>query len=295
MMSIFLTAVLLVFVISISLVLFFVRKSSTTSRSDPLPSMLPDDMSAPFQSQLNTPAPYPPLSSNPNRPISPQSTYDPNYSSFSDKGTNPTTRSTSYDGPFSTPNYAQSYPTTSAYTHPHYEFAQPAPAKSPQKNLSLYELELQYERGMHATYDAYLDATHLIITNVVMKTSTEVDLAFRVCTRKIQAVLRSRGKERAALLVDIAGLVIGGEATTVWGQNLKVCWDKICSVTGKDQYLAAHYNSKASQPSREQLQEKIRRIQIMTSAVLNDFQSNIFDTREEAVAFLQRMRELKAS
>ena len=308
MMSIVLTAVLLVFVISISLVLFFVRKGSTTSRSNPSLSMLPDDMSAPFPSQLNTPAPYSPLSSNPTRPTSPQPTYDPSYSSFSNRGTNPATRSTSYNGSFSTQNYAQSYPTASASTHPQHEFAQtaptkspqyefapPPPAKSPQKNLSFYELELQYERGMQATYDDYLDATHLIITNVVMKTPTEVDIAFRVCTRKIQAVLRSRGKERAAILVDIAGLVIGGEATTVWGQNLKVCWDKICSVTGKDQYLAAHYNSKASQPSREQLQEKIRRIQIMTSAVLNDFQSNIFDTREEAVAFLQRMRELKAS
>ncbi len=30
----------------------------------------------------------------------------------------------------------------------------------------------------------------------------------------------------------------------------------------------------------------------MTSAALNNFQSNIFDTREEAVAFLQRMREV---
>ncbi len=148
---------------------------------------------------------------------------------------------------------------------------------------------------MQATYDVDIDAVHLILTNVVMKTPAEVAIAFDVCTRKIQEVLRWQGKERAALLVDIAGLVIGGDATTAWGQSLKACWDTICVVVGKDLYLAAHYNSKASSPNQEQLLEKVRRIQLMTSAVINDFQSNIFDTREEAIAFLRRMRELHAS
>jgi hypothetical protein len=156
----------------------------------------------------------------------------------------------------------------------------------------LDEKEKEYEHGMQATYDEYLDVTHLVLTNVVMKTPAEVTLAFQVCTRKIQAVLWPRSMERTALLVDIAGLVIGGDATTTWGQSLKTCWDRICLVVEKDRYLAAHYNSRASRPDKEELQEKIRRIQIMTAAVLNDFQSNIFDTREEAIAFLLRMREL---
>jgi hypothetical protein len=73
---------------------------------------------------------------------------------------------------------------------------------------------------------------------------------------------------------------------------VKASWDKVCVKVENELYLAAHYNSQASPPGKEQLQEKIRRIQFMTSAVLNDFQSNIFDTREEAVAFLQRLREL---
>jgi hypothetical protein len=91
------------------------------------------------------------------------------------------------------------------------------------------------------------------------------------------------------------GVRLGGDATKTWGQNLKACWDTICLVVGKDQYLAAHYNSRAARPDQDQLKEKIRRIQIMTSAVLNDFQSNIFDTREEAIAFLQRLREIYRS
>jgi hypothetical protein len=98
--------------------------------------------------------------------------------------------------------------------------------------------------------------------------------------------------ERAPLLIDIAGLTIGGDATTAWGQSVKASWDKVCVKVENELYLAAHYNSQASPPGKEQLQEKIRRIQFMTAAVLNDFQSNIFDTREEAVAFLQRLREL---
>jgi hypothetical protein len=290
-----LMVVLLILVISTGFVLFFALRPSTRSSSNPSLSTQPEEMAVPFQAQLSTPEPYTPPSSNPNRPVSPQAGYDPNYFSFSDRGANQATRSAYHDGSFSAPSYAQSYSTVSVDKRSQYEFAQRTPAKSPRKNTELYERELEYERGMLVTYDDYLDAVHLVLTNVVMKTSTEVDLAFQVCTRKIQAVLWSKGKERAALLVDIAGLVIGGDATTVWGQSLKACWDTICSVAGKDQYLAAHYNSKASAPSQEQLQEKIRRIQIMTAAVLNDFQSNIFDTREEAVAFLQRMRELKAS
>jgi hypothetical protein len=66
----------------------------------------------------------------------------------------------------------------------------------------------------------------------------------------------------------------------------------MCIKVGKDTYLLAHYNSRADRPDQDQLQEKIRRIQFMTAAAINNFQSNIFDTREEAAAFLQRMREV---
>lgn len=295
MTSIIFIAALIVLLITVGFVLFFVQRRSTTSNSHHSPPMQSEDMAAPSQSQLNTPTPLAPPSSGPNNVFPQQSTYDLNYSSFPDTGANQATRNTRFNGSLSNNQYAQGYPVAPAYTYSQYKFIQRTLTPRPQNNLAPYNLEQVYERGMQVTYDPYLDATILILSNVVMNTPAEVELAFRVCTRKIQTVLRSRGKERAALLVDIAGLVIGGEATQVWGRSLKVCWDTICSVAGKDQYLAAHYNSKASPPSQEQLREKIRRIQFMTSAVLNDFQSNIFDTREEAVAFLQRMRELKAS
>jgi hypothetical protein len=290
-------AALPVLLIAIGFIVFFVQRRSIASNSHPSPTMQSEDMAAPSQSQLNTPAPPPPapLSSKPNGGSLQQPVYDLDYSSSPNAGANQSTRNTRFNESSADQHYMQNRPTAPVYTSSQYKFVQRTLARGPQNNLTPYNLEQVYERGMQATYDPHLDATHLILTNVVMNTPAEVEIAFRVCTRKIQAVLRSRGKERAALLVDIAGLKIGGEATQVWGQSLKACWDQICSVVGKDQYLAAHYNSKASQPSQEQLQEKIRRIQIMTSAVLNDFQSNIFDTREEAVAFLQRMRQLKAS
>jgi hypothetical protein len=172
-----------------------------------------------------------------------------------------------------------------------YERNTPVP-QNLQSRSPLVDLEREYERGMEASYDEYTGTVLLLITHVVMKTSAEVELAFQVCTRKIQIVLQQRGLERAPLLVDIAGLMIRGDATTAWGQSVKTCWDKVCVKVENDLYLAAHYNSQASPPGKEQLQEKIRRIQFMTSAVLNNFQSNIFDTREEAVAFLQRLREV---
>jgi hypothetical protein len=295
MSSVIFIVALLVLMVTTGLVLFFVQRRTTTSSSHSSPPTQSEDVVAPSQLQLNTPAPLTPPSSKPNDVLPQQSTYDLNYPSFPDTRANQATRNTRFNGSLPDHHYAQNHPGAPAHTYSQYKFIQRTLATGPQNNLTPYNPEQVYERGMQVTYDPYLDATHLILTHVVMNTPAEVDLAFRVCTRKIQTVLRSRGKERAALLVDIAGLVIGGEATQVWGQSLKACWDEICSVAGKDQYLAAHYNSKASPPSQEQLQEKIRRIQIMTSAVLNDFQSNIFDTREEAVAFLQRMRELKAS
>lgn len=153
------------------------------------------------------------------------------------------------------------------------------------------ELIRGYDRGMRTGFDDNLGAILFVTTDVVMTTPQEVTLAFQVCTRQIQKVLRAKHLERAALLTDIAGLVIGRDATASWGQALKACLDQICIKVDQDIYLVAHFNSKASRPGHEELQEKIRRIQFMTSASLNSFQSNIFDTREEGVAFLKRMRE----
>src|SRR5215471_10943364 len=113
---------------------------------------------------------------------------------------------------------------------------------------SLYDLMQEYERGMHTGYDESLQAIHFVTTHVVMNTPTEVTLAFRVCIRQIQGVLRPRGLERAALLTDIGGLAIGREVTTEWGQALKKCFDQICLKSGPETYLVAHYDSRALRP-----------------------------------------------
>jgi len=150
----------------------------------------------------------------------------------------------------------------------------------------------RYEQGMRVSYDADTDALALIFTDVVMNTASDVSLAFDVVMEKMQAVMNQQGMERCAWHADIAGLVIGGDATNIWGQTLKRCLDALCIKVQGGYYLAAHYNSRASRPSEEQIREKVKRIQFMTSAAINGFQSNIFDTREEAIAYLMRMREL---
>lgn len=155
---------------------------------------------------------------------------------------------------------------------------------------SRYELEQEYERGMHTRYDDRLGAIHFTGMQIVMNTPAEVDLAFHVCKRQIRTALRLRGLERAPTLTDIHGIMIGREATAAWGQALKDYLDEMCIKVDTDTYLLAHYNSQAPRPGQDQLQETIRRIQFMTSAAIYHFQSNIFDTREGAAAFLQRMR-----
>jgi hypothetical protein len=155
-----------------------------------------------------------------------------------------------------------------------------------------YELEQEYERGMRTIYDEEIGAVNFIGINVVMNTPAEVELAFYVCKRQIRNVLQSKGLERAPTLTDIGGIVVGREATAAWGQALKQYLEEMCVSVGKDTYLIAHYNSRVNRPDQDHLREKILRIQLMTSATINHFQSNIFDTREEAAAFLLRMREV---
>lgn len=150
----------------------------------------------------------------------------------------------------------------------------------------------RYERGMQVSYDENIDALAIIFTDVVMNTPADVSLAFDVVMEKMRSVMSLRGQEHCAWHADIAGLVIGGDATNVWGQTLKKCLDALCIKVQGGYYLAAHYNSRGARPSEEQIREKVKRIQFMTSAAINGFQSNIFDTREEAIAYLMRMREL---
>ncbi len=170
-------------------------------------------------------------------------------------------------------------------------FSPPASSR-PVHGRTRYELEQEYEQGMRTVYDEQVGAVNFIGMHVVMNTPAEVELAFHVCKRQIRRVLQSKGLERAPTLTDIGGIVIGRDATAAWGQALKEYLEEMCIKVDKDIYLLAHYNSQAARPGQDELQEKIRRIQFMTSAAINHFQSNIFDTREEAVAFLLRMKQI---
>jgi hypothetical protein len=196
-----------------------------------------------------------------------------------------------------THNHAQSYPDLATYRSSPQEISprlsSPSlPPLKPAHAQTRYELELEYERGMRTIYDEEVGAVNFIGMHVVMNTPAEVELAFYVCKRQIRSVLQSKGLERAPTLTDIGGIVIGRDATEAWGQALKQYLEEMCIKIGKDTYLLAHYNSRVDRPDHNQLQEKIRRIQFMTAAAINNFQSNIFDTREEAAAFLQRLREV---
>jgi hypothetical protein len=196
-----------------------------------------------------------------------------------------------------THNLPQSYPGPVAYHRAQQEFSphlsSPSfPPLKPAHAQTRYELEQEYERGMRTIYDEQVGAVNFIGIHVIMNTPAEVELAFHVCKRQIRSVLQSRGLDRAPTLTDMSGIVVGKDATAVWGQALKEYLEEMCIKVGKDTYLIAHYNSRADRPGQDQLREKIMRIQLMTSAAINNFQSNIFDTREEAAAFLQRMREI---
>jgi hypothetical protein len=188
-------------------------------------------------------------------------------------------------------NHIQSRPGFAAYAHPRHD-SSPLPPPQHAYVQRRHELEQEYERGMRTIYDERVGAINFIGMHVVMNSPAEVEIAFHVCKRQIRQVLRAKGLEHAPTLTDIGGIVIGRDATAAWGQALKQYLEEMCIKVGKDTYLLAHYNSQAQRPNQDELQEKVRRIQFMTSAAINNFQSNIFDTREEAVAFLLRMREV---
>lgn len=191
----------------------------------------------------------------------------------------------------------QNYPGFPIHPRSQQEFSSLLPLSSltPPKSIhgqSRYELEREYEHGMRTIYDEKVGAINFIGLHVVMNTPAEVELAFYVCKRQIRRVLQSRRLQRAPTLTDICGIVIGRDATAAWGREFKTYLEEMCIKVGEDTYFVAHYNSQAGRPNPDHLQKKLMRIQMMTSAAINHFQSNIFDTREEAVAFLQRMREI---
>jgi hypothetical protein len=137
-----------------------------------------------------------------------------------------------------------------------------------------------------------IDGISLIFTDTVITNAAEVDNVFAVCERKFKEVMRARGWERVGWVADLGGYkLVGTEATTLVGEALKLFLDKFGLKTQDGLYLIAHYSSNAAHPDQETLNEKLKRIQFMTAGVINEFQGNVFDTREEAITFYLRLRQ----
>jgi hypothetical protein len=149
-----------------------------------------------------------------------------------------------------------------------------------------------YEQCIHVSYEPMIDGISLIFTDTVITNAAEVDNVFAVCERKFKEVMRARGWERVGWVADLGGYkLVGTEATTLVGEALKLFLDKFGLKTQDGLYLIAHYSSNAAHPDQETLNEKLKRIQFMTAGVINEFQGNVFDTREEAITFYLRLRQ----
>jgi len=125
-----------------------------------------------------------------------------------------------------------------------------------------------------------------------MRSPAEVALAFRVLLAKVRTVLKPLGRDRAALLVDVAGLEIGPEVVPVWGESLSEFVAVACEQVGPGRVLIARFNSRA--PSVGLRREAIQRIQNVAPVAAQSLQSSVLGSREEAAALLARLRELAA-
>ncbi len=163
-----------------------------------------------------------------------------------------------------------------------------------QPSQALAALAREYWQRIRVAHDPTVDAITIAFDHCRLHTADEITVAFGVLAEQTRRMLAALGRPRSALLVDIGGLDIGGDVTPLWGRSLKEYLTRACIATGPDRYLVARYNSSAAAGplSPEALQAVVTRVQIMTEAAMEGFQSNIFGSREEAVAVLARMREL---
>lgn len=170
----------------------------------------------------------------------------------------------------------------------------PARGERGDANDAFAALVREYWQRIRVSHDAASDAITIAFDHCRLHTADEITVAFRVLSEQVRRLLAAQGRSRSALLVDIAGLDIGGDVTPLWGRALKEFLERACIATGPERYLIARYNSSAAAGplSPEALQAVVTRVQIMTEAAIEGFQSNILGSREEAVAVLARIREL---
>lgn len=149
-----------------------------------------------------------------------------------------------------------------------------------------------YAESIQVAYDPAADAIDVRFDACAMRAPAEVALAFRVLLAKVRTVLKPLGRDRAALLVDVAGLAINPDVMPVWREALNEFLMVVCEQPGSGHFLVARYNSRV--PSGGSSREAIQRIQNVAPAVAQSLQSSVLGSREEVVALLARLRELAA-
>lgn len=154
----------------------------------------------------------------------------------------------------------------------------------------LREAAYVYDDGIRLAFDPQLGVVDLIFASCPLKTELEVILAFTMLNERFEALLRPVGRDRAALLVDVAGLEIRAEVTEAWVQALRQFLLARCAPAGAGRILLARYNSRIHSGQDRSL--TLQRIQTATVTAALNSQTRIFGSREEAAALIQRLREL---
>jgi hypothetical protein len=149
-----------------------------------------------------------------------------------------------------------------------------------------------YAESIQVAYDPAADAIDVRFDACAMRSPAEVALAFRVLLAKVRTVLKPLGRDRAALLVDVAGLEISPDVMPVWRESFNEFLMAACEQPESGRFLIARYNSRT--PSGGSSREAIQRIQNIAPAVAQNLQSSVLGSREEAAALLARLRELAA-
>lgn len=147
-----------------------------------------------------------------------------------------------------------------------------------------------YDDGIRLALDPQLDVVDLIFAACPLSSEPELVLAFSMLNERFEALLRPAGRDRAALLVDVAGLEIRAEITEAWVQALRQFLLARCAQAGAGQFLLARYNSRIRSGQDRRL--TLQRIQTATVTAALNSQTQIFGSREEAAALIRRLREL---
>lgn len=169
----------------------------------------------------------------------------------------------------------------------------PAPrGLDPAREQRLREAAYVYDDGIRVAFDPQLDAVDLIFAACPLTSEQEVALAFYMLNERFQTLLRSVGRDRTALVVDVAGLSISAEVTETWIQGLRQFLLARCSQAGPGRLLLARYNSRVRVAGDKR--PSLQRIAAASATAALNSQTQIFGSRDEAAALILRLRELAA-